>query len=438
LKVVFIHQNCPGQFKYLAPHLASQPGNEVVFLTQPGKPNPPGVSKVEYRPARKPSRSIHHYLRLSEEGILNGQAAAMRAQKLKASGFYPDLIVAHMGWGEGLYIKEIWPRAKLLGYFEWYYHAHGSDVGFAEREAPDLETSCRITTRNFMHLYSLESVDWGISPTRWQWQQHPAVYRDKISVIHDGIDTQRITPLPDSVLDLPNGRQLSKEDEVVTYVARNLEPYRGFPTFMRAAELILKRRPNCQIVVVGTDEVSYGAAPKGDRTYRQQMLDELDLDQSRIHFLGRVPYSVFLQVLQVSSAHIYLTVPFVLSWSVLEAMAAGCLVIGSKTPPVVEVLKDRRNGLLVDFFTPVEIADRVDEVLDHPDRMQALRESARRTIVQHYSLDECLAQQTRLIEDLAAARVPVSHRNAVEHPPRLGAAARPKRSAKGRKRRKAG
>ncbi len=407
MKLVFIHQNCPGQFKHLAPHLANRPGNEVVFITQPGKPTPTGVRKLEYRPGRKPSPKTHHYLRLTEAGILNGQAVGMVAQKLKEQGFYPDAVVAHMGWGEALYIKEVWPRARLLGYFEWYYHAQGSDVGFLEQAPPDLETACRIKTRNAMHLLSLESVDWGMSPTRWQWQQHPSAYRNRISVIHDGVDTRRVMPDSSARFSPREGVELKAGDEVVTYVARNLEPYRGFPTFMRAAERILDQRPKCHILVVGGDEISYGVPPKEGGSYRELMLKEVSLDHHRIHFLGRVPYDRFLKILQVSAAHIYLTVPFVLSWSMLEAMAAGCVVVGSRTPPVEEVIKPGVNGLLADFFDHEEVAAQVIDVLEHPDRMADLRQAARRTVVQRYDLHSCLRRQEKLITSLVDRGTPL-------------------------------
>lgn len=399
MKVAFIHQNCPGQFKYLAPFLAANKNNEVVFITQPGKPTPAGVRKVEYKPKREPSKSTHHYLRLTESGILNGQAAGMTAMELRKAGFYPDIVIAHMGWGEALYIKEIWPKAPLLGYFEWYYRARGSDVGFAENQPVDIETACRIETRNGMHLQSLTVADHGISPTRWQCHQHPAEFRKKISIIHDGIDTDNVKPDPSATIKIGE-LELKAGDEVVTYVARNLEPYRGFPSFMKAAELILKRRPNAHIVVVGSDEVSYGSPPPNGKTYREEALENGSFDMSRLHFMGRVPYSKFIKILQVSAAHIYLTVPFVLSWSILEAMAAGCLVVGSSTAPVAEVIEHEKNGLLVDFFSAEEIADQVDRVFEYPDQMQVMREAARRTILQRYDLKKCLQLQTRLIAEM--------------------------------------
>lgn len=399
MKILFIHQNCPGQFAYLAPFLAADKNNEVVFITQPGKPTPAGVRKVEYTPKRKPSDGTHHYLRLTESGILNGQAVAMKAVELRDGGFYPDIIIAHMGWGEGLYLKEVWPRAPLLGYFEWFYRARGADVGFADSKKVDIETACRIETRNGLHLQSLTVANHGISPTHWQRLQHPAEFHNKISIIHDGVNTDLLKPDPSATFKVGD-TELKAGDEIITYVARNLEPYRGFPTFMKAVEIILKRRPNAHVVVVGGDDVGYGSAAPDGKTYRQHALENGDFDMSRLHFLGRVPYPDFVRILQVSAVHIYLTVPFVLSWSALEAMAAGCAIVGSRTAPVAEVIEHEKNGLLVDFFSPDEIADQVDRVLDHPDRMQAMRAAARNTILQRYDLKKCLQQQVQLISQM--------------------------------------
>jgi glycosyltransferase involved in cell wall biosynthesis len=401
MRILFVHQNCPGQFKHLAPRLASDPGIEVAFLTQPNKPAVEGVQKIEYKPAREVASTTHRYLRLTEEGVLNGQAAGSAALDMKKQGFYPDVIVAHMGWGEALYIKEVFPRARLLGYFEWFYHANGADVGFDPDDPPSLDTRCRINTRNALHLLNLSVADWGVTPTHWQRRQHPGEFRQKLAVVHDGIDTDRVRPNPKVTGTLPNGIQLRAGDEVITYVARNLEPYRGFPTFMRAAELLLERRPSCHILVVGGDGVSYGSAPRDGRTHREHMLEQVNLDRDRIHFLGKLPYEAYLRVLQLSSAHVYLTFPFVLSWSMLEAMSAGCLVIGSRTQPVEEVISHGHNGLLVDFFSPQEVADQVIGALERPAKMQNLRNAARQTIVQRYNLELCLRKQVKLIEWLA-------------------------------------
>ncbi len=406
MKILFIHQNCPGQYKHLARIIAADPRNQVLFITKPGKPDIPGVHKIEYVTKRNPSPQTHRYVRVFEDGVLHGQAVARVALKLRAEGFTPDIICAHVGWGEALYVKDIWPQSPLLGYFEYYYHALNSDVHFDTNGKVDIDTVCRVRTKNALHLLSLEEVDWGVSPTKWQWRQFPGQFRDKISVIHDGIDTDAAIPDPEAKLALDNGVVLHAGDEIVTYVARNLEPYRGFPYFMRTVEIIQKRRPECQIVVVGGDGISYGSAPKGGGTWREHMLREVDIDPSRIHFLGQVPYNRFLRVLQVSVAHVYLTYPFVLSWSMLEAMSAGCVVIGSDTPPVSEVIEHCRNGFLVDFFQPNDFADHVDKVLEHTDRMQDIRRNARRKIVEGYSLTNCLSKHLKLISDIARNEFP--------------------------------
>lgn len=404
MRVLFIHQNCPGQYRHLAPRLASQPQNKVVFITQPGKPSIPGVTKIEYKPTRQPSRQTHSYIRNLEAAILNGQAVARAALALKKRGFTPDLVCAHPGWGESLYIKDVYPTTPLLIYCEFYYRPSGSDVDFDPARKVTLDDSCRVRTKNAVNLLSLESCDRGISPTRWQRAQFPKEFIDRIAVIHDGIDTNAASPNPDATFTVPGGLTLTRRDEVVTYVARNLEPYRGFPSFMRALAESCRRRPHCHFLIVGGDGVSYGARLPDGKSYRQKMIEEVAIDPERVHFLGKLPYTKYLSVLHVSSAHVYLTYPFVLSWSMLEAMSAECLVIASDTAPVTEVITDGRNGLLVDFFSPIAIADRVDEVLDHKDRMGEIRRRARQTILERYDLANCLRRQLRLMADLLGGK----------------------------------
>jgi glycosyltransferase involved in cell wall biosynthesis len=231
-----------------------------------------------------------------------------------------------------------------------------------------------------------------------------------LRVVHDGIDTQIVKPNPSAKLRLPsNNRELTTADEVLTYVARNLEPYRGFRSLMRSLPTILSRRPKAEVVIVGGDEVSYGMRLPGGRTYREEMLKEFgeSLDLRRVHFLGRVPYPTFLTVLQISRAHVYLTYPFVLSWSMLEALSAGCLVIGSRTPPVEEVVRHRENGLLVDFFDTAAIADAVVDALSNPDAYRTLREQARRTVIEGYDLHTlALPAQLKLVREAAEPRGP--------------------------------
>lgn len=405
MKILFVHQNFPGQYLHVARALAAQPDNEVVFLTQrAGNVNLPGVRKIIYRPGRPITSKVHHYLRDTEAGVLNAQAVARVALDLKESGFTPDVMAGHNGWGEIWYLKEVFPQVPLLGYFEFFYRAKGADVGFDPSERRIFDTGPRVRTKNLGNLLALDAVDLGQCPTKWQRSRYPERYHPMLRVVHEGIDTRVVVPNPRARLALPNDRELVVGDEVVTYVARNLEPYRGFPTFMRALPEILSRRPKAQVVVVGGDQTSYGPGLTNGRSYREQMLAELGdaLDLSRVHFLGKVPYSVYLKVLQISRIHVYLTYPFVLSWSVLEAMSAGCLVVASRTAPVEEVIRDGENGLLVDFFSPGEVAEKAIAALAAPQAFTHLRETARRTVMEHYDLESiCLPAQLSMLRELA-------------------------------------
>jgi glycosyltransferase involved in cell wall biosynthesis len=394
MRFLFLHSNFPAQFRHLVTVLANDPDHEVVFGTMRPDGNIPGVKKVLYKLAREVSPQTHHYVRSLESAVLQGQAVCRLGQMLKANDFEPDVIYGHSGWGPPLFMKDVFPNAKLVCYFEWFYHAHGSDSDFDPSEPLAFDDELRIRLKNAPILLDLTSCDRGLCPTHWQKQQFPTEFHPKLTVQHDGVDTSFFQPNPGAKLVLPTvNLNLSHVDEVVTYVVRGMEPYRGFPQFMQAVAMIQARRPNCHIVVVGEDRVVYGKPLEAGKTYKQQMLETLPLDLSRLHFTGPLPYSQYLQVLQASSVHIYLTRPFVLSWSMLEAMSAGCLVLGSDTAPVQEVIQDGVNGLLVDFFSPQAIAARVDEVLAHPDRLAAIRLQARKTIQARYDLAKLLPEQ---------------------------------------------
>lgn len=410
MKLLFVHQNFPGQYLHLARYLGAHREHEIVFLTQRKDGALPGVNKIVYAPKRKPSRQTHHYLREAEAGVLNGQEVARAAFSLKKAGFVPDVMLGHNGWGEIWYLKDIYPKTPLIGYFEFFYRPEGADIEFEPGVSEQLDTAPRLRTKNVGNLLGLEAADLAQCPTRWQQSLYPERYRSMLRVIHEGIDTRVVKPNPLAKLSLPNSnRELTAQDEIVTYVARNLEPYRGFQSLMRSLRAILSRRPNANVVVVGGDEVSYGKRLPQGKTYREEMLKELgdSLDLNRVHFLGRVPYPTFLTILQVSRAHVYLTYPFVLSWSMLEALSTGCLVIGSKTAPVEEVLRHGENGLLVDFFDTAGIADAVVDALAYPEAYRALRERARRTIIEGYDLHTlALPAQLKLVREAAEPNGP--------------------------------
>jgi len=406
MKILFMHPNMPGQYKHLARIMAQDPDNEVVFLTKPKKGNIPNVKKVEYKVTRDVSPESHRYLIPVERGVLASQEVWRVCKKMKDNGFIPDVICGHLGWGDGFFLKDIFPDSPVLAFMEFFYDGQGSDSEFLNNSSMSADSKARVRTKNLIHLMNLTYADWGICPTHFQLQRHPEIFHSKISVLHDGVDTNAVTPVPDKILTLPNGVKLTANDEVITYISRNFEPYRGFPQFMRSAEIILKNRPNAHIIMVGQDGVSYGAGREDGKTWREAMMEEVSIPQDRFHFLGYLPHDQMVKVLQISQAHIYLTVPFVLSWSMMEAMSAGCLVIGSDTPPVREAIKDGYNGLLVDFFSHEALAARIDEVFQHPDRMKDLRIAARKTILDRYSLDKVLPMHLDLIHDVAKGSTP--------------------------------
>lgn len=407
MNILFIHPNMPGQYKHLAAAFAKNSEHRVVFITRRKNVTMEGILKVQYAPPREPAKETHRYLQTTERAVLQGQQVWRACHRLKTEKqFVPDVIVAHPGWGDTLFIKDIFPDAPLLSYFEFYYHTEGADVGFDPKEKIVEDDRARIRAKNIVNLLNLEAADWGISPTHWQATRHPKPFLSKISVLHDGIDTDLLRPDENAQFTLPSGKILKSQDEVVTYVARNFEPYRGFPTFMQAAEIILKNRPRAHIIAVGADDVSYGKRPPTGMTYRDLWTKQVALDPERMHFTGALPYSDYIKILQLSSAHIYLTYPFVLSWSMLEAMSVGCVMIASDTAPVQEVIVDGQNGWMVDFFSAKDVAAKVEKALENRARMEPIRRAARETVLTQYNLKDLLPKHMQLVEDVASRRLP--------------------------------
>ena len=344
-----------------------------------------------------------------ETKVIRGEACFRAALALRAQGFTPDAIVAHHGWGESLFLKDVWPQARLGVYCEFFYHAQGADTGFdPEFPAHDEGEVCRLRLKNLNNLLHFETADAGISPTRWQASTFPEPFRSRITVVHDGIDTNALMPNPQVSLTLNGQLKLTRDDEVVTFVNRNLEPYRGYHVFMRALPQILAQRPRARVLIVGGDDVSYGARPPDGRKWRDIFAAEVrprisDADWARVHFLGNLAYPAFVALLQLSRVHVYLTYPFVLSWSLLEAMACGAVVVGSATAPVMEVIEDGRNGHLVDFFDREGWLNTLERVLAAPEKQGAIAARARQTVVERYDLrDHCLPRQLELVDQVAA------------------------------------
>lgn len=402
---LFIHQNFPGQYIHLVRHLAGA-GDRIIGIGQQHSADMPGVRMIEYAPA-PPASAAHQPVHEFELAVHNGLRVAQVCERLRGEGFVPDLVIGHNGWGETFYVKDVWPNIPLLNYFEFFYRSAGSDIDFDPEFACGPDIALRIRTRNAINLVGLEAADWGQTPTRWQRDQYPRRFWEHISIVHEGIDTEFAQPDPSARLWLRGGASFGCEDEVVTYCARNLEPYRGFHVFMRALPEILRRRPKATALIIGGDGVSYGGRPSRANSWRQQMLDEVGpaLDLRRVHFLGRLAYRQYLSILQLSSVHVYLTYPFVLSWSLLEALSAGCLVVASRTPPVEEVIGDGDNGFLVDFFDSAGLVERVVEAMKRTDAYRHIRAAARASVVARYDLKTvCLPAQYSLLRRLTGKR----------------------------------
>lgn len=399
MRVLFVHKVFPGQYAHLARGLAADRGNEVVFLHAEGEGDIPNVRRIRFAAARTATAATHHYVQGVENAVLLGQAAYRAAEALTRSGFRPDVICAHAGFGPGLYLKDAFPGVPLLGYFEWFYRAHDADADFLDPRAVGADEALRIRTRNAEILLELTGCDRGVCPTAFQRDQFPAELRDKLTVLHDGVDTAYFAPLPTALADLP------ADAEIVTYATRGLEPYRGFPQFMQALALMQRQRPKLHAVIVGADETHYGRPAENGRGHREATLAAIPtLDMARVHFRGFLPAPDYRDVLRASHAHVYLTVPFVLSWSLLDAMATGCAILGSDTAPVREVIRDGETGLLAEMREPAAIAAAVGRLLDDRELAARLAAAARQHVVDHYALDRVLPAQRALVASLAAGK----------------------------------
>ena len=407
MRFLFVHQNFPAQFRHLAPALVAR-GHEVVATSLQPAPPPEweGVRILPYAVARGSTPGIHPWIVDLETQTIRGEAAFRAGLKWKAEGLQPEVIVAHPGWGESMFLKDVWPKARMGLYCEFFYQATGGDFDFdPEFPLADEAAAPRIRMKNVNNVLHMGVADAGIAPTRWQASTFPQPFRDRITVVHDGIDTALVAPKDDVAVRLGDV-VVTRGDEVVTFVNRNLEPGRGYHIFMRALPDLLAARPNARVLIVGGTDKGYGHNPPAGTTWRDHFLDEVrprlpEGALRRIHFLGRVPYEQFLALLQLSSVHVYLTYPFVLGWSLLEAMSAGCAIVASDTPPVQEAIEHGRTGRLVPFFEPGKVAGEIAALLADASGRARLGRNARDHVIAHYDLrTHCLPRQVAWAESL--------------------------------------
>lgn len=403
MKFLFIHQNFPAQFKHLAPELVCL-GHEAtaLVLTETAIKQWKGVKIIPYSLTRGNAQDAHPWTKDFESKIIRGEACLRAALNLKKSGYTPDIIIAHPGWGESLFLCEVWPAAELKLYCEFFYSTNGADWGFdPEFSTSDPTDAARVQLKNANILLQFQNATSGICPTQWQANTFPQHIREKITVIHDGIDTDAVTINPNARLTLQSGLQVTRGDEVITFVSRTLEPLRGFHIFMRALPKILSAKPNAQVLIVGAEGVGYGLQPPPETSWKAKFYNEVmpfltSQQRGRVHFLGHIEYARFITLLQISSVHVYLTYPFVLSWSLLEAMSAGCSLIVSDTQPLQEVISRDETGKFINFFDIEGLADSILDLLEDRDMRERLGKAAREFVMDRYDLkNKCLPEQIK-------------------------------------------
>lgn len=388
MRILFAHTNFPAQFGALGEWLAGE-GWEVTFLTQRAEAKNPHMRVVVCKDHREPSQAIHPYLRTLEKAVITGQAFARAAVRLRRDGYRPDIVVAHSGWGAGPFTKDVWPEAAFVPYFEWYYRYPNVDRTPYDQPTDPLEGKARNRVRNAPFWLDFSSADRALCPTRFQAAQFPTFMRANMTVLHDGVDTDLHAPGPGARPALLAAHGLPGDAEILTSITRGMEPHRGFPDTMRAIARLHKTRPKLHAFVGGEDRVAYGAKLPEGESWKKRMLAELDLDHDRLHFTGLVPRQQMIDLMRASDVHLYLTVPFVLSWSLLDAMAVGCLIVASDTEPVREFVTDGATGLLTPMGDVDALVARIEAALDDKAALAGVRAAARR----------------RTVEELDAARI---------------------------------
>ena len=408
MKYLFVHQNFPGQFLHLVRHLLAQREHDVVFICEPNANSMPGVRRVTYKPPVRPGAPTHADARDFSLAMARADAVAKAAQQVKELGFDPDIIIGHHGWGELLNLPDVWPDVPLLGYHEFYYHLQGLDVGFDPEFRIGVSAFSSIRAKNAVNLIALTNHGTGQTPTRFQLETYPEWARPNIHLLQEGVNLQKCRPATGKRADtVIAGIPIGARERLITYVARDLEPYRGFHVIMRALPAVLRTHKDARVVLVGGDDVSYGSR-LASRTWREHMLAEVGrtLDTSRVHFPGKVDYESYLQLLQRSDAHVYLTYPFVASWSLREALACGCAIVGSDTKPVQEFIQSGKTGLLTPFFDPGALADRIGDVLEGGAEIRVMRANARRWAEKNLDMDDYLRRYEELIAQLTGQPAP--------------------------------
>jgi glycosyltransferase involved in cell wall biosynthesis len=410
VRLLLIHQNFPGQFRQLAPHLEGL-GHELVAIGSHQRPVALQGRLLRYEEPAK-LEGVPLGSQVWHEGLERAARVARLVEGLDREGWRPQLILGHSGWGETLGLSQVWSDVPQILWPElWVRPEHGGYGVDPLKPAPGLESRLEQLGRNALTRSALADASCWVLPTQHQAQSLPAAFRDhRLHVIHEGIDTHLAKPNPAVRFEVRN-ITIDRTVPTITFVNRNLERLRGFDLFMRALPLIQRQHPEVRVLIVGDNEPGYGGGGGHAQPLRERMLQELQgqLDLERIHFLGRVPHPVLIALLQASWVHVYLSYPFILGWSLLEAMACGCCIVGSQGMPVAEAITHNVEGCLVPLEQPVVLAEQVLQLLHNPQQRERFGVAARRRALL-YDQRLTLAALTQLLERQvsAASRMPVA------------------------------
>lgn len=403
MRYLFVHQNFPGQYLHLLRHLAADPANEIVFISESSTHTIEGVRRILYNHPKSDQETIHPAARDWDTAARRGDIVGAMSENLKRLGFMPDIIIGHHGWGELLNLADVFPGVPILGYFEFYYHHDGEDVVYDSEFVMSPERFPRIRAMNIINHLALDLNQHGQTPTEWQRNCYPEWARGRIRVIREGARLDVCKPDPSArrrgfeIGDF----KVKPGEKLITYVARNLEPYRGFHTMFRSLPELLGNDPDIKVVMVGGNDVSYGAK-LATGTWREHYTKELEgkYDVSRVCMPGQISYELYLQMLRRSDVHVYLTYPFVASWSLREALATGCAVVASDVGSVKEFVTHGVNGLLVNGLDAKELAASVQTLLKDKKLNKRLRDGARRYAEQNLNMDDYIRDMMAAIHEI--------------------------------------
>jgi len=401
IKVLFIHPNFPGQFKHIIPALLEEGNYQLAYISRKKTiKNGEGILFEQYEFDKQHHQGVHRYLQYTQEAVREAREVCLCANNLVNKGFIPDIVIGHTGWGGLLFIKDMFANARIIAYCELYF-SHEFDQLSKPDERATNDRKAFLRCRNLHTLMQMESMDVGITPTEYQLKSHPPMLQQKMITIHEGVDSKVCTP--DSLAQFPvPGKDiiLSKKDTVITYVSRGFEPARGFFQYMEALEILCRELPNAHFVLVGGEKAFYSGHP-GERSYKQQALEKYQFDHDRVHFTGRLVHEGFRKVIQISSAHVYLTRPLFLSWSAVEAMSMAAPMVAADEALVRELMTDGETALLVDYSKPGEIADAVKKLVADPDLAEELAGNARAKIVNEYDISNTVKKWMQVIRGLS-------------------------------------